>query len=219
MTNEADLALGARRPRVVQSVHEAGPSSTALSSNLEEEDTMIKSMALVLLGAMAACAATPSPVGHVQTDTSATGAFADFHTFAFRLASNPPSPFQVSARSFEVEKRMRPLVVAELASKGYVEQLGPTKPDFMISFASGYATEVPYQGQGPASTGVEKGSIVIDAFDAASESQVWHGTGEARVDPEKIDDQLLRTAVQRVLASFPSRTPEGNPGVTSAQTP
>jgi hypothetical protein len=37
-----------------------------------------------------------------------------------------------------------------------------------------------------------------------SEAQVWHGTAEAEVGPKKIDDQLLQSAVRRVLAPFPT---------------
>jgi hypothetical protein len=33
---------------------------------------------------------------------------------------------------------MRPLIVAELISKGYVEQTATARPDFLIAFASGF---------------------------------------------------------------------------------
>jgi hypothetical protein len=107
---------------------------------------------------------------------------------------------------------MRSLVVAELVRKGYAEQPGPANPDFVVTLASGYAEEPVYVGEEPSSEAVV-GAIVIDAFDVSSTAQVWHGTAEAEVDPEGINDQLLQAGVRRVLASFPARSPEhGWPG-------
>lgn len=174
----------------------------------------MRSIGMLLLGAMTACAATSAPAMRVRTDSSAVASFATYRTFAFRLAGTPPAPFQVSARSFEVERRMRSLVVAELVRKGYAEQPGPANPDFVVTFASGYAEEPVYVGEQPSSEAVV-GAIVIDAFDASSAAQVWHGIAETEVDSERIDDQLLQTGVQRVLASFPARSPENPSGVTS----
>jgi hypothetical protein len=186
---------------------------------LEKKEKNMKSIGLVLLGAMAACAATSSPTVRVKTDSSAVASFAAYRTFAFGLAGTPPTPFQVSARSFEVERRMRSLVAAELVRKGYTEQPGSAHPDLVVTFATGYATEDVYVGQEPLAETVEKGAIVIDAFDASSAAHVWHGTGETEVSPAKINDQPLQAGVHRVLASFPVRGAEGRPGVTSKQAP
>jgi hypothetical protein len=179
---------------------------------------IMKPIGLVLLGAMAGCAATTSPAVVVQTDSSAVASFATYRTFGFRFAGAPPAPFQVSARSFEVERRMRSLVAAELVRKGYTEQPGAAHPDFVVTLASGYATEPVYVGQEPAKT-VEKDALVIDAFDDSSAAQVWHGVGETEIDPKEINDQLLQTGVRSVLASFPARSWGARPGLTSKQAP
>jgi hypothetical protein len=116
---------------------------------------------------------------------------------------------------------MRPLIVAELLRKGYAEPAGDAKPDFLVAFASGYLQEAtasasPAQSGGSLAAGppITKGSIFVDAFDTSSDAQVWHGTAEAEVNADQINDQLLQTAVQRLLAPFPARI-----GVTSAQAP
>jgi hypothetical protein len=186
----------------------------------------MKSIGLVLLGAMAACAATSSPAVRVKTDSSAVASFATFRTFGFGLAGAPPPPFQVSARSFEVERRMRSLVAAEFVRKGYTEQPATAHPDLVVTIAMGYATEETgyatedvYVSQEPSTQTVKKGAIVINAFDASSAAQVWHGVGETQVDRENLNDRLLQSGVQSVLASFPARTPEGRLGVTSTQAP
>jgi hypothetical protein len=167
----------------------------------------MKATMLLLVGLLAACGGTGLSNRHIQSETAASPTFANYRTFAFGPATQPVAPFGVSGRSFEVERRLRPLVAAELQSKGYTEQAGQAKPDFMVSFASGYFREADSAQWGPGGTdlGVLKGQVVIDAFDVTSEAQVWHGTAEAEVDPKKIDDQLLQSAVRRVLAPFPTR--------------
>jgi uncharacterized protein DUF4136 len=176
---------------------------------------------LVLLGAMGACAATTQPSVQLQSESISGGSFPVYRTFGFRLAETPPAPFRVSSRSFEVESQMRSLVAAELVRKGYVEQPDSAKPDFVVRLASGYTSEVYYTGEPGYDTlaphAVEKGAIVIDAFDTSSAAQVWHGSAEAEVDPKRINSQLLEASVQRVLASFPTRRSEDRPGVTSGQ--
>ena len=112
---------------------------------------------------------------------------------------------------------MRSLVAAELVRKGYAEQPGPAHADFVVTLASGYAEEPVFGTEAPMFETVEKGEIVIDAFDASSAGHVWHGTGETEVDPKRINDQLLQVGVERVLASFPARSSEGRPGVPSKQ--
>jgi hypothetical protein len=175
----------------------------------------------VLVGAMTACGTGTSSGGRIETAGSPPAvAFANYHTFGFRPAGQPAAPFEVSARSFEVERRIRPLIVAELLSKGYAEPAGQAKPDFVVVFGSGYSQAAPPSidqpgGAGPAApTPPEKGRIAIDAFDASSDVQVWHGIAEAEVNPQKIDDQLLQTAIHKLLAPFPARS-----SVTSAQAP
>lgn len=111
---------------------------------------------------------------------------------------------------------MRPIISAELVRKGYAEQRGPGHPDFVVRFAYGYAEDPPFGGEEPLFEMPEKSAIVIDAFDASSAAQVWHGTGQAEVDPDKNDDPLLETRIRRVLASFPAHAiaitmgPDGN---------
>jgi len=37
-------------------------------------------------------------------------------------------------------------------------------------------------------------------------SKVWHGAARAEIDPDHIDDALLRRSVAKLLASFPNAT-------------
>jgi hypothetical protein len=172
----------------------------------EKGETKMKTTALFFVLALAACqrsASTPAPV--VQTVGAASLPFAQYRTFAFGLAERPPPPYAVSERSFEVERRAQTLIVGELTRKGYASS-GQGKGDFLVRFSVGYAkADTPEGYEGPKQS-AHLGELVIDAFDGSSSAQVWHGAAEAQIDPQKINDSLLQTAVQQVLAKFPARS-------------
>jgi hypothetical protein len=186
----------------------------------------LKTLVIVLVGAMAACEASNSgssrtPAVSAQTVSAQNVDFGRYRTFAFRLAEQPPAPFELSARSFEVERRTRKLVAAELARKGYVEAEG--KVDFLVRLSSGSAKQsagaavADPGGNVSAPKTITAGEIVVDAFDGSTSQQVWQGTAQAEIDPERINDSLLEAAVQRVLATFPARTAAGSEGAASPQ--
>src|SRR5580700_7035064 len=139
----------------------------------------MKAIAIVLAATVAACQATTSSVAgtsHVQTTSAEASAFAAFRTFGFRLAEEPPSPYQLSARSFEVERRVHDMVAAELVRKGYTET--GADADLLVRISSGTAT-----GERPepitTSGGTENdpqpmtvGEVVVDAFNRGTGQQV-----------------------------------------------
>ena len=182
----------------------------------------MKATVLFFAFALTACqpsASAPAPV--VQTVGAASAPFVQYHTFAFGLAERPPAPYALSARSFEVERRAQALIIAELTKRGYA--LSEGKGDFLVRFSVGYAKEaIPQPGATEGSAGPTQyanvGELVIDAFDASSSAQVWHGAAEAQIDPQKINDRLLQTAVQQLLARFPAQSVDTNgSGVTDRQ--
>src|SRR5882672_1697316 len=176
----------------------------------------MKAIPFVLAGALTACAAAAPPDRHVEVLSSGGAAFANYRTFGIGPAREPAPPFQLSERALEVEERIRPLVVAELSRKGYTEQVGQARPDLLLKFAVGYATRAPavHQGDPGSSSGGMTGEMVVDAFDGASGVQVWRGTAQSEVDPDKVDGQLLQYAVEHLFATFP-----GRPTVASAHAP
>jgi hypothetical protein len=175
----------------------------------------MKKIAIVLAATMAACQATTSSgpgTSRVQTTSAGATAFAPFRTFGFRLSEAPPPPYELSARSFEVERRVRDLVAAELARKGYREA-GPDA-DLLVRISSGTVWE---EKPAPITTSggtenepqlITEDEIVVDAFDRATAQQVWHGTAQAEVDPQRIDEPALQDDVGRMLTPFPRRTVE-----------
>jgi hypothetical protein len=187
-------------------MHHAPVAMRARIDSREEPFMKLRAIAaaLIVAGALSACASS-TPDRRVQTEAAASPLIPTMKTFGFGPASQPVPPFEASARSFEIERRLQPLLNDELVARGYKPQTGDAKPDFVVVFASGYAkggADQDWPG-GPHSN--LKGEIVVDAFDTSNNAQVWHGLAEAEVDPQKIDDGLLHTAVQRVMLTFPKQ--------------
>jgi len=144
----------------------------------------------------------------VQTVASPIAPFGEYQTFSFGFTENPPALFEASARSLEVERRVRDLVGVELREKGYVED--DTKPNFVVRFGAGTQqqedTRVYDDGARGSSDLISFGQIDVDIFDASTRTKVWRGSAVLRVDLTKgIDNSFLQHTVQGVLASFPTR--------------
>src|SRR5580704_5849248 len=175
----------------------------------------MKSMGIAFAITVAACQATTSSgSSHIQAISAESATFAPYRTFGFRLAGAPPFPYEVSARSFEVERRVRDLVATTLAQKGYM-QAGPT-PDFLVRLSSGTVKEDrPLTAAGGAygseKESVTSGEIVVDAFDGSTAQQVWHGTAQAEIDPARINELAIRSAVEQMLVRFPARSDAPEP--------
>jgi hypothetical protein len=183
----------------------------------------MRAIGFVLLATMAACeATTASSAGpsNVKTESAGSASFARYKTFGFRLAETPPAPYAVSPRSFEVERQVHDLIVSELVRKGYTE--AAANGDFLFRLSSGTAKADKVE---PTTTGggtenepqsVTSGEIVVDAFDGSTAQQVWHGTAQAVVDPQRINQAQLAAAVQKMLATIPARGAEGSASISSA---
>ena len=155
-----------------------------------------------------ACYPALSSGPDVQSVASPIAPFGEYHTFSFGFTENPPALFEASARSLEVERRVRDLVGVELREKGYVED--DTKPNFVVRFGAGIQQEedarVYEEGARGSSDVVSFGQIKVDIFDASTKTEVWRGSAVSRIDLTKgIDNGVLQRAVQGVLASFPTR--------------
>ena len=158
--------------------------------------------------AFAACQPSArGPVPVIQTVGAVSAPFAEYRTFAFGPAQQPQAPYALSARSFEVERRAQPLVVAELTKKGYAPSDG--KADFLVQLSAGNGEQAVASGgemQGVPTQFVSVGELVIDVFDGSSHTQVWHGEANVRIDPQKINEGVLQTTVQELLVRFPVRS-------------
>jgi Domain of unknown function (DUF4136) len=171
-------------------------------------NTILVCVAISASLSLPACQQAVSPAG-AQSVSSPTGSFAHYHTFTFRPSGEPPAPYQLTAASFEVERRITDLVEQDLTKRGYARS--DEKADLLIRLSSGRAkvdtSATGYQsGQTPAIS-ENKGVIVMDAFDASTMTQVWHGSAESQIDPATIDNQLLQRAVDHLVDGFPAGAP------------
>jgi Domain of unknown function (DUF4136) len=177
----------------------------------------MKWIAFVLLTATACGAALQQqPNGMASSFAAPRAEFGSYETFSFGLADPPKSGYDVTPRSLEVMRRLQPLVLEALRARGYKDDA--TKVDFVVKLAAGtgVASAPPTSGANAfgdsaetQSTGIDaaEGYIGINIYDAATGSQVWQGTAFAEIDPEKIDDALLKRGVAHMLASVPLRKP------------
>jgi hypothetical protein len=159
---------------------------------------------IALVGALTACtAAAVHPKGVATSVASPRASFAQYQTFSFGLADPPKPGYEVTQRSLEVERRLRPLVQDVLKRRGYAE--GDANGDFIVKLATGTGT-APIRGEERSgSTDLARGYIGIDIYDRLSGAQVWQGSAFAEIDPQKIDDSLMRLGVTHMLADFPTR--------------
>lgn len=190
--------------RVVAELDSARASQSSSGKNGEDNHEMDH---WALLCAAIGCSATsPEPK---QASASGVGAsraeFKEYRTFSFAPASPPAGGYEVTPRSLDVRQRLTPLVREALEKRGYSEATGDA--DLIIKISAG-GGEVPGDKtqRGNPEEPMPSGFIGIDAYDGRSGATVWHGSGQAEIDPRQpIDDALLARGVQRILAEFPAR--------------
>jgi len=163
---------------------------------------MKKWIVMALVYAAVACGSTtPRPNGTTEHVASSEASFARYQTFSFGEANPPRAGFEVSQHSLDVQRVLASLVEAGFTARGYKKTIGGS--DFIIKLASGTASALPptdyAEGQPP------HGFIGVDVYDAASGREVWQSTAFAEIDLHKIDQDLLRRGVDRMLASVPTR--------------
>jgi hypothetical protein len=169
----------------------------------------MKTITFALVTALAAgCYAATASGPQVESSAAPSTPFAQYRTFSFGFTENPPATFHTSARSLEVEHRIRDLIGAALREKGYLED--NTKPDFIVRFGAGTSeetsgdVEVRFNLKDDA---VDLGKIQVDAFDASTKVAVWRGSAVSHIDLTKdIDNSVLQRAVKGIFNTFPVRS-------------
>jgi hypothetical protein len=171
----------------------------------------MKTIALALVSTLAvACYTASAPGLQVQTAASPSAPFAEYRTFSFGFTENPPTAYHASARSLDVEHRVRELTCAALREKGYVKD--DAAPNLVVRLGAGTQqdteadVEVDPTWSSKEDT-VDIGKIEVDIFDASTKTAVWRGSAVAQIDLTKaIDNSQLRRVVQSTLAEFPRRS-------------
>jgi Domain of unknown function (DUF4136) len=184
----------------------------------------MKWIAYALLGAVTACnhgVSQQEPKVAAQTVVSPHASLAAYKTFSFGLSDQPKTGYEVTARSLEVQRRLRSVLQTALERRGYV--LSETKGDFIIKLAAGTGPEAFHDDSGrhrgvdgaelndelgaerATPTGLARGYIGINIYDGSTGTAVWQGSAFAEIDPAKIDDSMLAMGVSHMLQDFPAR--------------
>jgi hypothetical protein len=95
------------------------------------------------------------------------------------------------------------MVLEALQERGYSED--ETKADFVVKLVTGTGAVPISSAERTVTTGSARGFIGIDIYDRPTGTEVWQGSAFAEIDPEKIDDTLLKMGVAHMLAGFPAR--------------
>lgn len=170
----------------------------------------------LLVSTLTACCATaapPPPRGAAKAVAAPHAPFAQYRTFSFGLAEPPKPGYEVTPQSLEVQRRLRPLVEAELKQRGYAAS--DANGDLIVRLLGGTgAASTKQPAERAIETGLARGFIGLDIYDGATGAQVWQGSAFAEIDPDKIDDSLLKLGVTHMLADFPRKS-----GASAASAP
>lgn len=168
----------------------------------------MKWIALAFIAALNSCTRVAP-----RDQTSATviaaphASLASYHTFSFGLSDPPKAGYEVTARSLEVQRRLRLVVLAALQQRGYTPD--DVNGDFIVKLAAGTGPAVYIATQGlderATDTGLAQGFIGINVYDRATGNEVWQASAFAEISPAKIDDSLLEMGASHLLKDFPAR--------------
>lgn len=165
----------------------------------------------IIGAALAVAGCTSSPT--IKTDYDQTVDFSRFHSYVWALNAAPrgmnPLLFQ----------RVQASIDRSLATRGFTPAAAGSSGDFAVAFTLGRRDSVQvtdlgpygpfYRGWGWAGArnvdvrNITDGTIVIDIYDVATRQAVWHGVATQQINPDRIDQAQVDTAIDSILARFP----------------
>ena len=153
---------------------------------------------------------------HVFANPAAS--FEQYRTFSFGPPEGPPSGYQTSARSAEVQRRLRPLIAAALRERGYVPALGSAKGGHRHRFGSGRRDASIHEASSMGAEWQPDDENADFVRRDARHRRLRRGKrgqgvarGEPRADSSRhiIDDRLLQRSVGELISSFPAEGKSG----------
>ena len=171
-----------------------------------------------LLSALAACSSLQPPRSESQSDPSAN--IAAYRTFAWQVPTGPGAAAPLRL----VDTHTRTAIKRELERRGYIEV--ENDPDFRIAYETVAYEKVKsnpirvgigvgsWGGNVGGSVGVgtpgvesyEEGRLVIHAYDAKTNKEVWLGTTTGKLPSNGPDEKSITKAVALTIQDFPTRT-------------
>ncbi|MGA9852515.1 MAG: DUF4136 domain-containing protein [Gammaproteobacteria bacterium] len=181
----------------------------------------MKHLIPLLLAALAMLLAACAP--RVYVDHDDTARFSNLRTFAW--ISPPMGPVNNPILDSQIlEERVQRAVVANLASRGYVQTTPDQSPDFIVTYhtvskqkleSSGTSFSVGVGGFYPYGFGSvfmpvgntvqsrEQGTLMLDIINGRSKRLVWRGWTKDWISQDNYSDKAVSEDVQKILAKFP----------------
>ena len=170
----------------------------------------MKILAFVLISTLATGCYAVGTGPPLVSSPSPTAQLPAYDTFSFGWTASPPDGYEASARSLEVDRRLRDVVGSALRQKGYVED--DANPSVVVRFGAGLKSVVSHPSEEADPLGVVPDEVLtyegiqIVVYDAGLKTAVWQGSASSVVDPTReIDIGLLQREVGDALATFPVR--------------
>lgn len=154
----------------------------------------------------------------VRTSHSPDTDFSGYRSYAWKTRPGIESDHPLAAGS-PLDQRIRRAADEALARRGF-EPAGAAAPDFWVVYTGFVEESLSIEGEkrriakgvswigDPGAHSIlayEKGTLVVEVIDPASQSIVWSGWATDVVDtPEKLRKKAEKT-VQRILRHFPPR--------------
>ncbi|MBA4808033.1 DUF4136 domain-containing protein [Brevundimonas sp.] len=151
----------------------------------------------MLTMALGACATGPS----ISSDTTPGAEFAHYRTYDWVNLPPPPGMNPVALA------RIRQGIEREMAAKGY-SRARPGDITLIVTVAGKEQLDISQRGPFAHDLSVRNytdGTLAVDAFDTRTRQPIWHGQAVQRVDPRKLDPELIEAAITGVMARLPSR--------------
>ena len=162
---------------------------------------------------LAACQTGPT----INSDFDPAVNFAKYRTYSWIYTGAPQG---MNPLTYE---RVKASIDRSLAARGYT-QADPG--DFAVAFTLGRRDSVQVTDYGPYGgfypgwgrgyrwgwapiydpvevRNVTEGSLAIDFYDTSTKRPIWHGTATQEVTPGSVNQALIDTAVDGVIARFP----------------
>lgn len=159
-------------------------------------------MLVLALGLISGCGGP-----EVTSKTPDGASYADYRTIGYAGRKAPPKGYERATLAPDARRAALEAAKEALAAKGWVE--APAAEADVVIYAGlgrrkGLETYASVTGQNY-TVQVEKGAIILDAYDRRTNEPVWKGKVEGTIKPP-IDDDLaaLRKAVTSLLNEFPA---------------
>lgn len=180
----------------------------------------IRVAAVAMVVACASACGVGQPSMLVRTDLNPAANFSTYATYAW---STPPLqapawPAQDDRVSFDWQ--VRNLVDQQMARLGYTS-VAAGESDLLLDYgvhteeetmSDSFSAYSRYRAQGGTQSagtawvmGYERGTLVVDAYDARTRQLVWFGQASAVVNPS-LRAQRLPQAIGKIFTTFPPRT-------------